>query len=54
MRSGHSHLGWGLVGLEQQSSSGLEESPQLDLVLPADGELHDAQRDDLVDGVSSE
>lgn len=39
-----------LVGLEQQSRSGLEESPQLDLVLPADGELAVAQGEDLIDG----
>lgn len=48
------HLRCGLVGLEQQSSSGLQESPQLDLVVPADGELHTAQCNDLIDGMTSQ
>lgn len=44
----------GLVGLEQQSRSRLQESPQLDLVLPADGELTVSQGEDLIDSIFSQ
>lgn len=44
----------GLVGLEQQSRSRLQESPQLDLVLPTDGELTVSQGEDLIDSIFSQ
>lgn len=44
----------GLVGLEQQSRSRLQEGPQLDLVVPTDGELTVPQGEDLIDGSLSQ
>lgn len=44
----------GLVGLQQQSRSGLQESPQLDLVLPTDGEVTVAQGEDLIHSALSQ
>lgn len=38
----------GLVGFQQESSSVLQESPQFDLILPADRELTVSQGEDLV------
>lgn len=47
-------LGAGLVGLEEQSSSRLQEGPQLDLILPADRELAVTQSEDLIERSVSE
>ena len=44
------YLYGGLVGLEEQGGPGLQEGPQLDLILPADGELAVPQGEDLIDG----
>lgn len=46
-------LGAGLVGLEQQGSPGLQESPQFDLIVPAHRELCVTQGEDLIDGMFS-
>lgn len=45
------YLWCGFVCLEEQSGSCLEEGPQLDLILPADGELCVTQGEDLVDSM---
>ena len=48
------YLDGGLVGLEEQGGPRLQEGPQLDLVLPADGELAVPQGEDLIDGPFSD
>lgn len=48
------NLRGGLIGFQKQSGSGLEESPQFDLVLPAHRELAVSQSEDLIDGSFTE